>query len=85
MRLRFLLALVGVCQHQDTYRERRTTKDGVKDVMHLVCHACGFSKPAVDRSAKEHRHVRKTTVAFSRAKVQRTTPAKVTPIAEGRR
>lgn len=66
--LLWALALVGVallwryvptCAHRDTYRERRKLH-GVM-VMHFVCERCGHARPAMVRTAREHRQA--TTVS----------------------
>ena len=45
--------LPSTCSHSHTYRERRKLH-GVS-VMHFVCERCGHARPAVDRTAREHR------------------------------
>lgn len=55
------------CRHVDgdgaslMYRERRplagATSARPSKVMHLVCDRCGHARPAVDRTAGEHRRV----------------------------
>lgn len=84
--MRWLRALVRIflpCRHEATYRERRRTANGVDGILHLVCEDCGFARPTMDRSAKDHKRVLRATTR--RPSVQREAPAKVTPIAERRR
>ncbi len=51
---RILQWLPSICSHSHTYRERRKLH-GVQ-VMHFVCERCGHATPAVERTAREHRH-----------------------------
>lgn len=51
--LTYLVRLFAGCQHDSTYRERRSLHGA--NVMHLVCNDCGHAVPAVERTAEEHR------------------------------
>jgi hypothetical protein len=65
--MNWLLRLIGLgCRHRALYRERRRLH-GV-NVLHLICDDCGYAKPAIDRTAREHRHAVKVgTPRVSRA------------------
>jgi hypothetical protein len=55
---RVLQVCFGGCSHRHTYRERRKLH-GIQ-VLHWVCEDCGHAVPAVQRTAREHRHAVKT-------------------------
>lgn len=62
---RIVRAIFG-CAHYDTFRERRG------NVLYLVCPSCDKSWPAIDRTTRERRQMKKRWPSLKATRARRT-------------